>query len=128
MTATYPVGVIARFDRDLPRADEALAALPNRAVALLDALRGAGWGWTVGWNEDTGGNAFVTVKGRQAGTPGAPEINVSWHTRQTGTPRLFGCIIARRQTSMYSRGWQDAPVKAAEELVTSNPAPPVVPV
>lgn len=84
-------------------------ACPTRARALLDAA--IDHGWAVAWQpgSDTSGAPFVTVRAVDTDT----EIRVTWHTRATGTYRLFSAI-AREPGS---RGWRDVTLTQAEAII-----------
>lgn len=61
--------------------------IPKAAVGMINIA--AHCSWTVGWQwgEDNGGNPFVTV---HVAEPGSGEyFKYTWHSRGTGTLRLF---------------------------------------
>ncbi|MEU9890213.1 hypothetical protein [Sphaerisporangium sp. NPDC051011] len=61
--------------------------LPGPARQLLDLARAHGWRTLVNPATDTGGHVFVAVKvGRSR--PWI-QVDITWHTRDTGTFRLF---------------------------------------
>lgn len=88
--------------------------VPTRARALLDAA--IDHGWAVAWQPgfDTSGAPFITVRAAHF-NPDAPdtEIRVTWHTRDTGTYRLFSAI-AREPGH---RGWHDITLTRAEAII-----------
>lgn len=116
---SYPEpGSLARWDGvGDTRAEEALAALPPKAKALLDAMQASGWRWSVVWSVDTGDNAFVGIRG---GARPEVQVNATWHTRGTGTLRMFGLLV--RGGTVHGRGWCDASLRTAMSLVERNPA------
>lgn len=89
-------------------------ACPTRARALLDAAIDHGWAaaWQPGF--DTSGAPFVTVRAvhRNTGAAADTEIRVTWHTRATGTYRLFSAI-AREP----GRNWHDITLTQAEAII-----------
>lgn len=62
--------------------------IPNRVGRFAAAAAEAGWRVRQGHGADTGGAPFVTVYARR----GMWEVRATWHTRHTGTYRLFTCI------------------------------------
>ena len=68
-------------------------------------------GASVMWqrSEDTGGNPYVTITVLINGW----KLEATWHTRETGTYRLFS-LIARGP----NRGWHDVTLAKARELIT----------
>lgn len=74
----------------------------NAARAL--ALEAVAKGWTAGWmeGEDNGGNPFITLHmGKREGA----YYTITWHTRDTGTYRLFSKMVRR----VPGASWTDAP-------------------
>lgn len=114
----YPVGAVARYDRNMDRAQEALDALPKPAVRLLDAARSSGALWALQWQEDSGGSAFVEFRIGRHGQDAHTEVRASWHTRDTGTLRLFSCIQRKP-----GRGWHDASLTKAIATITEGTDP-----
>ena len=70
------------------------AAARNFAVDAIDA----GWSVLLRHGIDTGDNPFVNVEARR----GHDHIVVTWHTRATGTYRLFSCMVNLRDVSLKS--------------------------
>ena len=66
----------------------------------------AGWNVLIQNGEDTGGAPFVSVEARR----GLSHLRLTWHTRETGTYRLFSCADGRR----------DITLKAAREELTHH--------
>ena len=62
------------------------------AVEAIDA----GWSVMLLHGVDTGDSPFVSVEAKRDDR----HIRVTWHTRQTGTYRLFSCAIGRRDVSL----------------------------
>ena len=116
---TYPApGSVARFDGELcVNADEALAALPKGAQRLLDAGKARGHRWAVKWGEDTGGNPFVRIK--VAASQWA-EVNATWHTRDTGTLRLFSIYGRAGRGTRTSTMTLAAAMRAVETMTEED--------
>ena len=76
-------------------------AARNFAIEAIDAR----WDVLVRHGIDTGDNPFVTVEARR----GDRHVMATWHTRATGTYRLFSCMVNKRDVSL----------KAAREAVAS---------
>lgn len=82
------------------------------ARALLDLA--ITYDWPVAWlpSVDSGGNPYVTVRGRH---PDGRAFEATWHTRATGTYRLFSAAIETRHNSTY----RDAPMRRVQEYITT---------
>jgi hypothetical protein len=129
VAADYPVGAWARHDASHDEAldgEKALRALPKAAAGLLDAAREAGWLWALSWQADTSGNPFVSLHlGYLEDAPAedpdmlaalrAYQIRATWHTRDTGTLRLFSLIVQQPR-----QDWRDRSVKAALQLISEH--------
>lgn len=89
---------------------------PAAADLLLQAAN-AGWSALIRQTKDTGGNPYVTVEGRRPDGSLAG-FTVTWHTRKTGTYRLFTCLH-RGDTG----GWRDASLKAVKAAIEETPRP-----
>lgn len=62
-----------------------------------------GWKWLAVEGHDNGNNPFVTVI---VGNPADGEqYKITWHTRETGTFRLFSKLHQRA----FGMAWRDAP-------------------
>jgi len=69
---------------------------PTAALDLAFKAAEAGWGVAFKPGADSGGSKFVEVKGFMPGTGDRSDrkFTVTWHTRDTGTYRLFSCLIS----------------------------------
>ena len=76
---------------------------PTAARQFAKDAIDAGWNVLIQSGEDTGGSPFVSVEARQ----GLTHLRLTWHTRETGTYRLFSCASGHRDISL----------KAARELL-----------
>lgn len=65
--------------------------LPKNAQHLIDTAIQCGWSYAVRWGQDSAGYVFVTVS--VAGHLRC--YDVTWHTRNHGTMRLFKPILER---------------------------------
>lgn len=81
-------------------------------IALLDE---SGWSYGVSQARDSGGAPFITVRGLPHWDQ-FTEVQVTWHSRSTGTLRLFSCMARQLR-----RGFYDLSLKAARELITPEP-------
>ena len=77
-----------------------MKAARDFAVDAIDA----GWDVLIRHGKDTGDSPFVSV---EAVKPDR-HLRLTWHTRDTGTYRLFSCALGRRDLSL----------KAAREELT----------
>lgn len=84
--------------------------LPKAAVGLLNTAALAKWstGWQ--WNADNGDNPYVTV---HVANPDTREyFKYTWHSRGTGTLRLFSKI----HQAQAGAPWKDGPSVQAARL------------
>jgi hypothetical protein len=65
--------------------------LPTSARLLTTTILDAGWQLAVNWS-DQGGSLHVTIDGMDPTDP-ARQVRVTWHSRTTGTLRLFSCLV-----------------------------------
>lgn len=65
--------------------------LPKPARGLVDHLLDAGWQMSLNWS-DQGGALHVTIRGMDPTDP-ARRAQATWHSRDTGTLRLFTCLV-----------------------------------
>lgn len=88
-------------------------AVPPAARDLMLSCVDAGWDTLITQRVDTGGSPYVNVTARSEDPDG--HIDATWHTRATGTYRLFHCLVGRSRGSV-----RDAPLKAAKALVAGE--------
>ncbi|MGH3095327.1 MAG: hypothetical protein ACRDMV_04930 [Streptosporangiales bacterium] len=84
--------------------------LPKAAQNLLDTVIAHGWSYAVMWARDSGNCPFVNVKIADS----EHEFHLTWHTRDTGTLRLFGRNLDRRRDRYVS-------LSTVLDTVTANP-------
>ena len=84
---------------------------PKAMRALASALEAARWRIEVGAGSDDLGNPFLTVESQDP-AESCNAVRVVWHTRDSGTYRLFSCLLMRPY-----RGWQHATLKAVHKFV-----------
>jgi len=70
--------------------------IPIRCHDLIDALLGNGWSFMVNRGKDTGEHPFISVEARR----GRQDVRITWHTRATGTYRLFSCMVNKRDVTL----------------------------
>jgi hypothetical protein len=89
-------------------------ALPVKAARdLVELTEARGWKWVAGEAKDSGDNPFVTVIVGDVTT--GEQYKITWHTRGTGTYRLFSKIMSESK----GRPWHDAPsLTAIRERIT----------
>lgn len=85
--------------------------VPTKLNALVEAALTAGRPFIVNHGEDTGGSPFVsiTVKWPQH------EVRATWHTRNTGTYRLFSALA-----TLPNQGWHDITATRALALIRGD--------
>lgn len=84
---------------------------PEKALALAHAAIDAGWSVAINHSVDTGNSPFVTVEASRPGKAstenighmeGAAYFRVTWHTRGTGTYRLFDCQLGEFRYKLHA--------------------------
>jgi hypothetical protein len=70
-------------------------SIPARCKDLVAELTDCGWSFVLNHGKDTGENPYINIEARR----GDQHIYVTWHTRATGTYRLFTCLSNKRQTT-----------------------------
>jgi pterin-4a-carbinolamine dehydratase len=70
--------------------------IPAKCKELIDALVDAGWNFMVNQGTDTGDHPFISIEARR----GRRDVRITWHTRATGTYRLFSCMVNKRDVSL----------------------------
>lgn len=90
-----------------------IAALPVKAARdLVSLVEGSGWKWVAAEGKDNASNPFVTIVVGDVAT--GEQYKITWHTRATGTYRLFSKIMSEAK----GHPWRDAPsLKAIRERV-----------
>lgn len=81
---------------------------PKNARPLVDALLEAGWSFVVMHGADTGSSPYVSVEGKGDDS----EVKCTWHTRETGTYRLFTCLVRSP-----GQAWHHSTLRKALEAV-----------
>jgi hypothetical protein len=79
---------------------------PARMRELVRALQAAGWVVAVDHHEDSGGSPFLSVRAVER-DGGERKLQGCWHTRGTGTYRLFSMLLFRPY-----QGWHHLTVRA----------------
>lgn len=90
---------------------------PKALTQVLDAALTHKRSFIVQHNEDSGANPLVTFTAKwfPEGSDVPTEIKLTWHTRDTGTYRLFSAI-----SRGHYHGWHDITVKKAVALLTGE--------
>jgi len=78
---------------------------PAKLADVTNALRDYGWSYFLNHGKDTGDSPFISVEARRDNV----DVRITWHTRATGTYRLFSCMVNKR----------DATLTKAMEKITS---------
>lgn len=88
-----------------------MVTIPKKAFGLVATAAEHRWDTAITHGTDTGDNPYLTVRGlnRSGG-----EFRTTWHTRGTGTYRLFSSMVRTRGT------WQDRTLTRTLEYVTSD--------
>lgn len=72
----------------LQRKDRTMNNFPIKAKELVTALIDGEWSFAVKHGVDTGNSPYFGIEAIH----GDRKLRVSWHTRATGTYRLFSCM------------------------------------
>lgn len=70
--------------------------MPTKCQHLITALALGGWSFVVNHGKDTGDSPFISIEARR----GNQDVRITWHTRETGTYRLFSCMVNKRDVSL----------------------------
>lgn len=84
--------------------------LHSAARDLLLLCVDAGWDAILGHGMDTGGAPYISLRAARHDPDGY--LDVTWHTRMTGTYRLFHCLIGRSRNSV-----RDSTLRGARAIV-----------
>ena len=70
--------------------------IPLKCRELIITLMDCGWSFVVNHGKDTGDHPFISVEARRD----TAHVMVTWHTRATGTYRLFSCMVNKRDVTL----------------------------
>jgi hypothetical protein len=70
--------------------------MPTKCQNLIAALAISGWSFVVQHGKDTGDSPFISIEGRRD----TCHVMITWHTRATGTYRLFSCMVNKCDVSL----------------------------
>ena len=71
-------------------------AYPKKLHDVVEALLDYGWSYMLNHGKDTGDSPFISVEAHR----GNPDVRITWHTRETGTYRLFSCMVNKRDVTL----------------------------
>lgn len=69
---------------------------PAKLADVVTGLLDYGWSFVVQHGKDTGDHPFISIEGRRD----MQHVMITWHTRATGTYRLFSCMVNKRDVSL----------------------------
>ena len=69
---------------------------PPKLTDLVVELTAYGWSFMLNHGKDTGNSPFVSVEARRENE----HIMITWHTRATGTYRLFSCLVNKHDATL----------------------------
>lgn len=72
------------------------ADYPKKLYDLVEALLDHGWSYMLNHGKDTGDHPFISIEARRD----RQDVRITWHTRATGTYRLFSCIVNKRDVTL----------------------------
>jgi len=67
------------------------ATYPKKLGDVVGGLLDYGWNFVVNHGKDTGNSPYISVEARRDNE----SLIITWHTRATGTYRLFTCMADR---------------------------------
>jgi len=70
--------------------------IPLKCRELIITLMDGGWSFLVQHGKDTGEHPFISIEAARDGQ----KLMVTWHTRATGTYRLFSCMVNKRDVTL----------------------------
>ena len=70
--------------------------IPQKFHDLAGSLINGRWNFVVNHGKDTGEHPYISTEARR----GKEHVMITWHTRATGTYRLFTCMVNRRDVSL----------------------------
>jgi hypothetical protein len=68
------------------------AKLKDVTTSLLDY----GWSFVLQHGKDTGDHPYINIEARRD----SQHVYITWHTRATGTYRLFTCMVNKRDVTL----------------------------
>ena len=71
---------------------------PAKLSDVITALLNYGWSFVLQHGEDTWNSPFISIEAKK--TRDGETIRITWHTRATGTYRLFSCMVNKRDVSL----------------------------
>jgi hypothetical protein len=70
--------------------------MPSKCKEFIGALTDNMWSFVVNHGKDTGDSPFISTEARR----GNDHVMITWHTRATGTYRLFSCMVNKRDVTL----------------------------
>ena len=80
---------------------------PAKLADVVTELLDYGWSFVLQHGKDTGDSPFISIEAKRS--KDGDTIRITWHTRATGTYRLFSCMVNKR----------DATLTKARETITA---------
>lgn len=71
---------------------------PKKLADVVTGLLGHGWSFVLQHGTDTGDSPFISIEAKK--TKDGETIRITWHTRATGTYRLFSCMVNKRDVTL----------------------------
>lgn len=72
-----------------------MTTIPPGCKTLVESLTICGWSFMVNHGTDTGNSPYVSVEARRGGD----SLMITWHTRETGSYRLFTCMVNKHDAT-----------------------------
>jgi hypothetical protein len=71
---------------------------PKKLNDVITGLLDYGWSFVVQHGKDTGDSPFISVEAKKS--KDGETVRITWHTRATGTYRLFSCMVNKRDVTL----------------------------
>lgn len=72
--------------------------IPLKCREFIIELMDAGWSFVVQHGKDTGDSPYISIEAKRSKE--SDTIRATWHTRATGTYRLFTCMVNKRDVTL----------------------------
>jgi hypothetical protein len=71
---------------------------PAKLADVVTELLDYGWSFVLQHGKDTGDSPFISIEAKRS--KDSDTIRITWHTRATGTYRLFSCMVNKRDVTL----------------------------
>lgn len=71
---------------------------PAKLADVVTELLDHGWSFLVQHGKGTGEHPFISIEAKKS--KDGDTVRITWHTRATGTYRLFSCMVNKRDVTL----------------------------